>query len=86
VLVGRVGHYDEAHLDRLVAVQRLRDRGFSLTAVAALIEADERGDTLSDVIGRRRAAGDVFDAFETAGRPNALRLALVPEPVRRLTG
>jgi DNA-binding transcriptional MerR regulator len=85
-LVGRVGEYDERHLDRLVTVQGLRDRGFSLAAIAVLLTAHERGVALADVIGPRPANPDVVDVFDTGDGPEALRLALVPEPVRRLAG
>ncbi len=86
LVVGRVGHYDEGHLRRLGAVQRLRDRGFSLTAVAVLIDAHDRGISLSDVIEPAPRPGDVVEMFDAAGVPPALRLALVPDPLRRLAG
>jgi DNA-binding transcriptional MerR regulator len=84
-LVGRVGDYDERHVNRLLTVQGLRDRGFSLAAIATLLTAHERGVALADVIGGYHPR-DVVDMFDAAGGPDALRLALLPEPVRRLAG
>ncbi|HSH60512.1 MAG TPA: MerR family transcriptional regulator, partial [Acidimicrobiales bacterium] len=42
-LAGRVGHYDEGHLARLRVIARLQHQGFSLSAIAALLQAWEDG-------------------------------------------
>ncbi len=49
--VGRVGYYDDGHLQRLETIGRLMQRGFSLAAIAALLRAHERGQTLAEVLG-----------------------------------
>lgn len=50
-MAGRVGRYDEGHLARLRLVARLQEQGFSLSAIAALLEAWERGRGLAEVLG-----------------------------------
>jgi DNA-binding transcriptional MerR regulator len=92
-LVGRVGSYDERHVERLATIRRLQDRGFSLAAVRELLAARDRGGTLADVLGGASAGPQPPDperaaaAFERADVAPALRLALVPGPLaRRLAG
>jgi DNA-binding transcriptional MerR regulator len=51
--IGRTGYYAEAHLERLEAIGRLMQRGFSLASIAALFEAHEQGLTLGQVLGIR---------------------------------
>lgn len=48
---GRVGYYDDVHVARLKYVASLQDRGFSLAAIQALLEAWEQGRGLVDVLG-----------------------------------
>lgn len=48
---GRVGYYDDIHVARLKYVASLQDRGFSLAAIQALLEAWEQGRGLVDVLG-----------------------------------
>jgi DNA-binding transcriptional MerR regulator len=48
---GRVGYYDDVHVARLKYVASLQDRGFSLAAIQALLEAWEQGQGLVDVLG-----------------------------------
>lgn len=50
-LVGRTGYYDGSHLDRLRAIARLQDEGFSLAGIGALIERWERGGDLDELLG-----------------------------------
>src|ERR1019366_8241637 len=50
-LVGRTGYYDADHLDRLRAILRLQDEGFSLAALAMLLRAWESDLTLAEVLG-----------------------------------
>jgi len=50
-LRGRVGHYGPTHLARLRLIGALRQRGFSLAAIRALVDTWERGATLGDVLG-----------------------------------
>ncbi len=54
-LVGRVGNYDAGHLARLRLVSRLQDRGFSLAAIAGLVEAWEDHRSLGEVLGFEQA-------------------------------
>ena len=48
---GRVGYYGPSHLARLRLIGNLRQRGFSLAAIMALVDTWERGATLGDVLG-----------------------------------
>jgi len=48
---GRTARYDRSHVQRLALVQRLQDRGFSLPAIAELIDARAQGATVADVLG-----------------------------------
>ncbi|HTZ09991.1 MAG TPA: MerR family transcriptional regulator [Acidimicrobiales bacterium] len=48
---GRTGRYGPDHLQRLQAVLRLQEAGFSLAAIAALLRAWEEGRTVAEVLG-----------------------------------
>lgn len=50
-ILGRTAHYGEAHLERLVAVLRLQQDGFSIASIRALLEALSAGRSLADVLG-----------------------------------
>ena len=50
-LVGRTGVYGPEHLERLRAVLRLQDQGFSLGSMAVLFMALDAGLTLEQVLG-----------------------------------
>lgn len=47
---GRHGVYGLAHLRRLRHITRLQERGFSLAAIAEIVEADKRGDTVASLL------------------------------------
>jgi len=48
---GRVGYYDERHLERLQAIAQLQERGFSLAGIKELFDGMEAGDSLRSVLG-----------------------------------
>jgi DNA-binding transcriptional MerR regulator len=50
-LRGRTGRYDAGHRERLVAILRLQDRGFSLESLGLLFEALDAGRSLAAVLG-----------------------------------
>jgi DNA-binding transcriptional MerR regulator len=50
-LDGRTGWYDHSHLRRLKLIARLQEQGFSLAAIASLIDSWECGHGLETVIG-----------------------------------
>ena len=52
---GRVGYYDEGHLARLRYIASLQERGFSLAAIQALLEAWDEGRGLNEVLGFEEA-------------------------------
>jgi DNA-binding transcriptional MerR regulator len=52
---GRVGFYDERHLARLRYIASLQERGFSLAAIHALLEAWDEGRGLNEVLGFEEA-------------------------------
>jgi DNA-binding transcriptional MerR regulator len=50
-LRGRTGLYGPAHRDRLAAILRLQDRGFSLESLGILFAALDGGRSLADALG-----------------------------------
>jgi DNA-binding transcriptional MerR regulator len=48
---GRVGFYDDGHLDRLRMIERLQANGFSLAAIGGLLNARAQGETLELLLG-----------------------------------
>jgi DNA-binding transcriptional MerR regulator len=50
-LRGRTGLYGRAHRDRLDAVVRLQEQGFSLESLGVLFAALDEGRSLADVLG-----------------------------------
>jgi DNA-binding transcriptional MerR regulator len=48
---GRVGYYDDRHLERLRAIAQLQERGFSLAGINELFVGMESGDSLRSVLG-----------------------------------
>ncbi len=79
-LEGRTALYDDAHLERLRAIERLQRDGFSLAAIRALFDAFDEGRTLDEVIGLTRPARTRRRPVDER-RSARLRLALVPGPV-----
>lgn len=63
---GRVGYYTQAHVDRLKAIARLQERGYSLAAIKELFEGWSIGASLGDLLGlagRREPATLSMDDF-----------------------
>lgn len=50
-----VGYYDDAHVARLELIGRMKKRGFSLEAIANMIEAWKDGRHLEDLLGLEQA-------------------------------
>ncbi|MGD0748248.1 MAG: MerR family transcriptional regulator [Acidimicrobiales bacterium] len=50
-LRGRTGRYGPEHADRLAAILRLQELGFSLESLGVLFRALQAGETLADVLG-----------------------------------
>jgi DNA-binding transcriptional MerR regulator len=92
-LQGRTGWYGPSHRDRLAAILRLQQQGFSLESVQVLFQALARGESLSDLVGLvattapafpgdADAATDTselygFPELQPSGHPRPL-LSLVP--------
>jgi DNA-binding transcriptional MerR regulator len=51
VLRGRTGLYDAGHRDRLTAILRLQEQGFSLESLGLLFDALDAGRSLASVLG-----------------------------------
>ncbi len=98
-LVGRTGYYDAGHLDRLRAILRLQADGFSLAALATLLQAWDAGMTLAEVLGLRPPPGagpehesdDFGDlaghrrlVLDAAGKAPVARALHHPGPTRRV--
>ena len=56
-LRGRTGLYGPAHRERLAAVLRLQERGFSLESLVVLFDALDHGRSLTEVLGVDGAEG-----------------------------
>jgi DNA-binding transcriptional MerR regulator len=71
-LRGRTGLYGPAHRDRLAAILRLQDKGFSLESLGILFAALDGGRSLADVLGvegptlTRSGSADTESATDTA--------------------
>ncbi|HET7486890.1 MAG TPA: MerR family transcriptional regulator [Acidimicrobiales bacterium] len=63
-LVGRTGYYDEGHLARLRLIARLQEQGFSLAAIARVLETWEGGRDLADLVGAEEELGRVLHPRE----------------------
>ncbi|MEV5830002.1 MerR family transcriptional regulator [Spirillospora sp. NPDC052242] len=55
---GRVGYYDDSHLARIGLIGRLKERGFTLTSIAEMLSAWQRGHDLGDLLGLERVIHD----------------------------
>lgn len=60
-LDGRTGFYGEEHLQRLMIIADLQDRGFSLAAIKDTLEAWASGGQLSHLLGLRAVLAGSFD-------------------------
>lgn len=72
-IVGRVGHYDPGHLARLRLISKLREQGFSLTAVGRLLAAWHTRRSLSELLGFEEALTEPWSA-ERSERVSAAAL------------
>lgn len=84
---GRTGFYSEEHLNRIRIVERLLERGITLSGVRGLLEAWDRGEDLADVLGvaatpapspQRATSDGLVSATDLADR-----LAAVPDGLAR---
>jgi DNA-binding transcriptional MerR regulator len=60
---GRVGYYDDSHLERLAVIKRLQDRGYSLTSIVDLLQKGLDSGVESGS-GLRAAFGDAVPALQ----------------------
>jgi DNA-binding transcriptional MerR regulator len=63
--IGRVGYYDQTHVERLAVISRLQERGYSLAGIRDLIAAWSTGTELPALLGLDTAA----DAATADERP-----------------
>src|SRR3954451_11961115 len=88
-VVGRTGWYDQSHLTRLRLIGRLQEQGFSLAAIARLLETWQSGRDLDALIGVEQDLDDVLGAGRAVvvDPPRLLEAlgsqAVTPETVRR---
>ena len=71
VLRGRTGLYGAVHRDRLDAILRLQDKGFSLESLVVLFDALGAGRSLAEVLG---ASGPAFAAAQADGGTDSTEL------------
>jgi DNA-binding transcriptional MerR regulator len=50
-IVGRIGYYSEVHVNRLIIIDRLQKRGFSLAGIAELFKIWHQGKSLDELLG-----------------------------------
>jgi len=62
VLRGRTGLYDAGHRDRLRAIMRLQEQGFSLESLGLLFDALDAGRSLASVLGMAEPAVSAGEA------------------------
>ncbi|REE97350.1 MerR family transcriptional regulator [Thermomonospora umbrina] len=74
-LEGRTGFYDDSHLARIRVVLQLQERGYSIAAIADLVEAWQNGRDLEDLLGLEKVLTDPWSQ-ET---PQELSLAELAE-------
>ena len=91
VLRGRTGLYGAVHRDRLEAVRRLQQQGFSLESLVVLFDALGAGISLAEVLGTRTAAhasgtgtDPGSDSAELYGFAELQRAGATPRPGRPL--
>src|SRR5688572_26661736 len=58
LVVGRVGYYGEAHLERLRLIANLQERGYSLAAIADLLRAWSERRSVGEMLGFERGASE----------------------------
>ncbi len=63
-IVGRTGYYSEDHIKRLLMIERLQKRGFSLTSIGELIERSDKGEAIAHLLGLEEALGTPFSQEE----------------------
>ncbi|WP_425244693.1 MerR family transcriptional regulator [Streptomyces citrinus] len=82
---GRIAWYDETHLARLHTIAALLDRGHTLTGIAELSEAFDRGRDVGELLGVgepteevpvRLSAAELADHFADDVTPENLQAAL----------
>jgi DNA-binding transcriptional MerR regulator len=71
VLRGRTGLYRAVHRDRLDAILRLQDKGFSLESLVVLFDALGAGQSLAGVLG---ATGPAYAAAHADGGTDSAEL------------
>ena len=54
-IVGRVGYYSDVHVNRLLMIDRLQRRGFSLAGIAELFKIWQEGKSLDELLGLEAA-------------------------------
>lgn len=53
-IVGRVGYYTDAHVNRLYTINHLQKRGFSLAGIAEVVRMWEAGQGIDELLGYER--------------------------------
>ena len=91
VLQGRTGRYGAIHRDRLEAILRLQDKGFSLQSLVVLFDALGAGQSLAGVLGADGPAGAASrgadggtDSAELYGFAELQRAGVLPRRGRPL--
>jgi DNA-binding transcriptional MerR regulator len=85
-LRGRTGVYGDEHCDRVAAILRLQDRGFSLESLGILFDALAAGDSLAAVLGVAEEAAGASPDTETPDTAELYGFAELQERAGRRAG
>jgi hypothetical protein len=77
---GRVGWYGRSHVDRITLIRRLQDRGYSLAAVADMIDA-QIPTILFDDVDRSDPVTAAWDGGDPHRMTRTLLASMVPQVV-----
>lgn len=69
---GRVGIYDDGHLERLKVIDNLLTRGFTMSHISEFLTGWETGKDLAEVLGLQHAVTESFAKEEAIAVPSEL--------------
>ncbi len=85
---GRTGYYTDAHLSKLRVIQRLSERGYTLSSIDEMLQSWEQGNDLGSLLGIEEAisspwSDELPDYVDLADLTRRFRGAFNPAVTRR---